>query len=667
MPTDKSRMVLRFFSGVENATERMAYLFDFLERTGIRRVLLFTGCFLEESTFLPLSYYEKHAAILASYMPRLREMGVEVGINVLNTVGHVYYANDGEFTFKRAVDIYGRPSNGSVCLLDEDVYGFIQQQYAYYAALKPAVIFFDDDVRNIKLDSFVCFCDEHIQQISQRVGKPLSREDIRSALLSDSFEVNPVKQAYMDCIRDDMRRLFDRVEQTVHRISPSTEIGMMTGVFPSMTFDRDLPSFFREFAPKGVDRIRTGMGFYREGEHKEIPLYFSSPMIQRNLIASPGVEIQPEVENDIYSLFYNSKAETHMQLTWCLSNGLRNMQMSIFDMADSVIPDFDVYTDLLAEKMPYYNALTELIPEGSRTAGVGMWKHSRSLLYRRTKSGQIGEFLYTNYWYQWLALDGMPIGYDWDTTPWLFLTGDDILGASPEEIDRFLQRGAVLEQRAAECLVHRGYGKRIGIASIRQADREFAGERFTDHPLNGSFGGVHNSCYFHSGLIAGREVAFIDYEPGAQPLSYIVDHHRQAVASGVTLYENPQGERFCILPMDAGLFQQFVQVNYKRKEQLVNVFGWVARRALPVVSQHANVVVNIHEFEDRNVLTLFNLTADPISPVKLTYALQGRMELLDAGGRLVPAAVTAEDGTTRVETELPPMGCLVLVDQKKRP
>ena len=166
-----------------------------------------------------------------------------------------------------------------------------------------------------------------------------------------------------------------------------------------------------------------------------------------------------------------------------------------------------------------------------------------------------------------------------------FLTGDDILGADSETVEGILKRGAVIDARAAECLVNMGYGQRIGIDSIAPMSKEFAGERFLDEAENGKYQGCHNSYYFHSGIIGNNEVMDISYKGGARQISKIINHHHEKVANGVTVVENEQNERFCIIPFDTGLFQQFMTVNYKRKEQIENVFEWVARKPLPEIGR----------------------------------------------------------------------------------
>ena len=52
--------------------------------------------------------------MLVPYVEKLRQAGVEFGINMMYTVGHCFYA--GEAGFKRAVTINGAESDGCGCI-----------------------------------------------------------------------------------------------------------------------------------------------------------------------------------------------------------------------------------------------------------------------------------------------------------------------------------------------------------------------------------------------------------------------------------------------------------------------------------------------------------------------------------------------------------------------
>ena len=73
MNYDKSEMILRYYIDFENPDERFDQLVDFLKRTGIHKIVLFSSCFLEESSFIKEEYYKKHSKLLKPYVEKLKD------------------------------------------------------------------------------------------------------------------------------------------------------------------------------------------------------------------------------------------------------------------------------------------------------------------------------------------------------------------------------------------------------------------------------------------------------------------------------------------------------------------------------------------------------------------------------------------------------------------
>lgn len=650
------KMILRYYIGFENTEDRFNQLVDFLKRTGIHRIVLFSSCFLEESSFLKEEYYKNHAKLLKPYVKKLKDMGILVGINLLNTVGHAFYSESCGFNFRRAVTIDGKPSRGCACMLDKDCLEYAKKVYRYYAELEPWIMFSDDDIRGISLGQIVCLCDEHIKLISEKVGKKLTREEIKECILSEAFETNKVKEAFFEQLKEDINNVLNGVSEATREVYPEAEFGLMTTSYPSITLDRNLKEFFEEYYDKNIRFIRTGMDYYREGEHKEIPLAFSMPAIQRNLIDDNRVVICPEIENDTYGFFYKSNAVTNMQIVWCIVNGFRNMMLNLFDLVDYPAENYEEITEMISENMSFYNKLSELIPENHRSSGVNIYADEKALLKRRATDGNL---IFKADWYNWLQLDGIPVGYNKDTTPWNFLVGDDILGATAEKIDSILKKGAVIDLRAAECLLYMGYGDRIGIKSIDEFKEDYAGERFTDNDLNGIYKNRHNSYYMNPNLV-GKALKKITFKDRAVKLSYIVNCEREDIGNGVTLYENEAGERFFIIPFDTNVFLQFSNVNNKRKHQLISAFNWIKDSL--IYSENENVVINVNETESGRIITLFNLTSDTVKMPRVCYKPERRLKYVAKDGEIKDIDYTVSMDCVEINYPISPLGVLVIVD-----
>ena len=660
MMNDSANMVLRYYIGFEKTQERFDMLTDFLKRTGIKRVILFSAPFAEGHSFFPKDYYQKHAQMLRPYIDKLKNDGVETGINMMYTIGHCFYADEQESGFRRAVTINGEKSRGCACPQDKHIDAYIREIYQYYAALKPSVIFADDDVRAISLGQLICFCPKHLRMISEKAGKDLTPEELKKHITESGYEEDPIRKAYFEQIKEDINRLFCIIADAVHEVSPETEIGIMTTSYPSVTADRDLKEFFSEMLPqKKITRIRTGMDFYREGEIAAIPQNFSQPAIQRNFIDNPSVEIQPEVENDTYGLYQKSNSITRLQLIWCLTNGFRNMQLNLFDYLDCPAANYDEITEMLISDTGYRNAITHLIPENHRTDGISVFAHPRALTKR--KNG----FLFSPRWYSWLQLMGLPLCSDSKNTDFIFLTGDDVILCSDSEIDCLLKKGAVLDLRAAKALVYRGFGERIGIKKIEPMTDIFAGERFTDHRFNGEYIGCHNSHYFTSSLIPDDCVAKIIYADSAEPVSNIINHKKEVIAPGAASFENEYGERFFILPTaDDNAFIFFTSMNHKRRRQLISAFEWIAKKPLPAYADNERMCLNINRFDNKNIITLFNLSCDDVKRPVLCYKPIGSLKYLSKSGRLLPLSHTFLQNRLILEKKLKAFDTLTIVDER---
>lgn len=655
-----TNMVLRYYIGFENPEERFQTLVDFLTRSGIRRVILFSTHFIETSAIVSLDYYKKHAELLVPYVKRLKEMGIETGINVLHTNGHCFYADENEFGFRRAVTLNNEQSNGSVCLIDEGFLEHVKQEYKCYAELEPSVIFTDDDIRMLSMGQFICLCPEHIKLISKRVGKELSFEEIRTAVFSDNFGGNPIKDAFFAQMREDVDNLLSMIADSVHEISPDTEIGIMTKGYPTATADRNLNTFFKKFADKKIRRIRPGMDFYREGDYNSIPMEFSQPAILRELIDNFNVELQPEIENDTYGFYQKSNNITNLQLLWCITNGLRNMQISIFPFFELI--DFEEITGMFEDNIDYHNAVSALIPEGYRTSGIGIYTHPDSLTKVRAKNGGL---IRNIYWLNWLNLLGLPMSTQAKNADFLLLTGDDIFLATDEELDVILKKGVVIDLLAAEALVARGYGERIGVKNIQPMTGIYAGERFTDSDFNGEYKNYSNSDYIYSTILDKETIKQITYSDGAEILTYYIDHHKQKVCDGIGVYQNEDGERFMILPYtDNNIFMMFTSMNHKRRCQLINGFEWVSKKTLPVVAENKKLCVNINCFKDKNVISLFNLASDDVKKTRLRYTPKGQLHFVEetTGALKEVGYITEKDGVITIDKSIHSACALVLVD-----
>lgn len=317
---------------------------------------------------------------------------------------------------------------------------------------------------------------------------------------------------------------------------------------------------------------------------------------------------------------------------------------------------------LLERQRPFFDALHSLVPEGSLPSGVRVIVHPSSGTSRRMPEK-------APRWTGWLPNLGIPISHD-GRSPWTVLCGQDAAGLSDEEVDSVLKQGALLDAAAVEELGKRGFSERIGVEVGPAISLDDLGyEEFLDK-ANRSFAG---RCLPLRVMVApGDWRKLVDLTGRAQVASVIRNYKQEAVGAAVMLAENGSGERFGILAW-SGAGARCLFENRMRAEQLREIFGWVARRPLPVAvlpeTPFVWPIVN-RSAEGNTVLGLVNLSADPYEKIALHVGWQtppGRIQMVDKQGNLCDVEhefVGADAQTLTVGVSLPPMGVAALLFEK---
>ena len=163
-PLNGCHHILRVYLPAESAHERCGEVLEYSRRTGCREVLLFTSSYDKQPSFAPLSEIEGYARVLEESASRLRKGGMIVSVNVMQTLGHIYYPQSAEetFGFRRRVYADGRTSGEGACPLCEKLRSWACLAYRLYASIEPRVLFVDDDFRTV-MQGISCFCEAHLE------------------------------------------------------------------------------------------------------------------------------------------------------------------------------------------------------------------------------------------------------------------------------------------------------------------------------------------------------------------------------------------------------------------------------------------------------------------------------------------------------------------------
>lgn len=635
--------ILRIYLPLEVAPQRTAEVLDYAARTGCSEILLFTTSYDRAPSFQSLEDTAAYVEAIAPFAGKLRKAGLTVSVNVLQTLGHVYFpvSMEKKFPFQRRVYASGRVSTEGACPLDPKLREWVAASYTIYARLKPPVMFVDDDFRTFMSGEISCFCPLHLKAIGELAGRNVTREEVVASLLSPDVPPPALRAHYYEATSRGFVELATQIRTAVAEISPETQIGLMLAGWPRGAQGTDPAAITQALAGPHRPLVRPQISFYSEDFIRDAASAMMNPARMRAVLPE-NFEHWPEIENYQYSLYSKSARCTFAQMAACVLNGFNHLALNVFDMFGSPLGDSRRLIEELEEGRPFLDQLHRLIPEGSRPAGVRIFEHRDQLRVRRATS--LGGLFTSDEMTRHLPALGLPITYGTEA-PWQVITQDDVLALGDEELDRLIARGALLDCTAASALALRGQGGRIGVTVGPALSLDELGyEQFTDPQISPELHG--RSFPLRPLAQAGDWHRLTPSGKSAHSASEIYNYRHESVGPALLLTENAQGERFGIMAFD-GHGNRHLMENLMRPEQFRCALGWIARQPVPICTHHSAPylwpILN-RTVEGRTVIGLINLATDANAALPLIMERQLASKPLmqvTKRGTMAPAEVSA--------------------------
>jgi hypothetical protein len=212
--------------------KRMDELVSFCKKARIDDVMFFIDCEELSQGHLSIEETRPWMKVIAYGKERLEPLGITTSINPWPTLLHCDRGRklkEGQ-DFRLMVDPYGNNANAVVCPLCSEFQKYITEMYAYYASIKPNMLWVEDDFRlhnHGPLSWGGCFCEAHMEEYSRRAGRKLTREEFVEGVLKPG---NPhlYRKIWLDMARETMVKLAQSIGESVHKVSPTTRVGLMS-------------------------------------------------------------------------------------------------------------------------------------------------------------------------------------------------------------------------------------------------------------------------------------------------------------------------------------------------------------------------------------------------------------------------------------------------------
>ena len=571
--------------------------------------------------------------------------------------------------FEWMTDATGVQAKSQVCPLSPAWRRWLCEVFRRYASARPRVLWIEDDIRVHwhRPVRFACFCERHLREFGERVGRQLTREALLAEVLAPG-RPSPLRRQWLDFLGGVVVDVVAELAEAVRAVSPETHLGLMCSApwyhaMECRPWDALLAALAK---PHEFVTLRPCMGNYEEASPHG--LYASRQLVSGTVrcVRRPA-HFCTEVEDWPFSRYAKSVRFVRAQLL--LSAALRcpSMTLNLYDHLGTPLYDEPQYGRMLREARPRLDALAAAYARCGQEVGLGILMPEDGGKRKRLPPGaDYGALsMSSEPWAD--ILQGLGLTATWQPSPVCAASGPK-LQAYEERLDDLLAGGLLLDLSAAEALIGLGKADLVGV-DIAETFARAARVVPAEEPTSARFGAAGGRYMTVDHLGLDVRIGRLVLHAGARTISRLVDSDRRPVMPGFVLFENRLGGRVGVCPYDLSGGTKRWFMNPLRARQLRGIAAWLFRGAPPLTVEGGVWPLAVRtDGRDQTVVSLMNLSSDAWPEVRLTLSdrrgLQSAAVLGPKGRWSRPAALTLERRGPRLRVHLraplPPLDMVTL-------
>ena len=546
--------------------------------------------------------------------------------------------------FQMMVGGDGREATHAVCPLEKGFRDAVARRVKKFAAVvKPWAIMFEDEThfgwqRDVK--KLTCYCPLHLKDVSGRVGREVSREELVAACERPADGNLALRSAFAASMRDTMRVFGRELRAAVDEVSPMTRMGMCV----QSDFERDgdaMIVFAREIAGGGRPFVRNAASLYGWGQkvYEEISSTAGTTSWGYRWLP-PDFEILQECDTYPHNRFFMPGRQFEDLLLLHAALGADDVLLYATQHLDDPAED-PGYLDAYKRARPRIKALKKA-RRGTRPCGVQlMYRHSQDNIFRYANLPTLcsGGRLLGRYGVPFCMTD-MPVK---------MLLGADAERLSDADIRRLMGRNVLLDGAAALNLCRRGFADMIG-ADVSEVPFQAAKERICDGVAPEVKGRrIYSNAFAAAGAEKSTAVALTNLRKGAERLvDYVGGRDEILPAPAMYRYVNAEGGRIAVVAAVLTENKSSSVFSFRKRKVVVDTLRWLAGDAAPLsiwatVKNEPNVmlVARTPNSEAFLLLTVVNMSMDRLEKVEIEldpHYSGGSVEELGADGTWRPGS-----------------------------
>lgn len=579
-----------------------------LKRCGADRVFVCATLLYSD-----LSYAEPYLINAEENIRFFKSHGFEMGAWILSSL----FADDNEFDAQ--IGDSGKSRDRWRCIADERLLA-IQEMYAKrFAKMGIDLLMYDDDFHfgYGATDSVPgCFCKNHRRLFEMKYGDRLEFDHIKQEFWKESE--NEYREAWLSLTGETLENFAKRMRAAVNEVNSDVRIGFCANAPDYWKNGTTVERICRAFAGETRPFVRL-IGAPYHDFFADYPNRLTSVVeyerVQSELLKNSGIEVM--TEGDTYPRPRTVTPASHLEAFDMVMRADGKSSGILKYMLDYHAPaDYETgYVDRHIENAEIYKFIEEHFSRKS-AKGVRIYHFPERFIDARSDKYRDGGATLGLMPYMACMLAQLSVSTTYED--------DGICGAAFGENTRFLDKkaldgGVLTDIFGARVLQDNGID--VGLLDVKGELCAY-GEEFGD-------GIIHRMLAMNSGYYS------ISIGEKAKPLSYYVELNKwgfgdyNARASkdnpAAYLYENADGQRFCVLAFDVRRSMKEVSSlkegfrSYAKAKQIAEACEWVGRKKLPVrlIGNHPDVYLMFKEDSTEAAVGVWNFSKDKISKLKL--------------------------------------------------
>lgn len=249
---------------------------------GVDEVILIVDTEEFSHGFPSLDWIRNYQPMLARARAAFHGVGLVYSLNPWVTLGHASRSRQMPECDPAIQPVVGEDGIAETCIacpLSEGWRTYQAAAWKLYAETRPAVLWIEDDIRTF--GAHFCLCPLHLARFSARVGRGVTREELRNALVEPG-KPHRWRGEFLRMQDEIMREAAGHLASTARTASPETRLGLMSsGPRNHVQEGRDWKQFADAIQPAGGSLFsRPTMGNYWEWDLRGF--YFAQDLPSRS-------------------------------------------------------------------------------------------------------------------------------------------------------------------------------------------------------------------------------------------------------------------------------------------------------------------------------------------------------------------------------------------------